>query len=262
MSQGQVNGKERPFTDGGVQVIARAIAILRTLRNYPEGLSLSQLAKEVGLARSTVHRIISSLEAEQFVVAVSASGGYRLGPALAVLGAAVNHNVRDQLRPFLQQLFLEVNETIDLAILDRGQLVFVDQISAPHRLRAVSGIGITFPLHCTANGKAMLAQLTEEQLRHLLPSSLPAFTPNTITNQQQLEQELAQIRAEGIAFDREEHTLGICAVGVAFADPMGTLAAISIPVPSIRFYGNEKRLVTAIQQSCNQIQQHLAAMQV
>lgn len=256
----QTNGEERPSSDGNVQVIARAISILRTLRSHPEGLSLSQIAKEVDLARSTVHRIVSTLEADQFVTAVSTSGGYRLGPALAVLGAAVNHNLRDQLRPFLEQLFAEINETIDLAVLDGNQLVFVDQIATPQRLRAVSGIGVSFPLHCTANGKAMLAKLTQAQIDQHLPGVLPSFTANTITNRQQLEQELAQIREVGIAFDREEHTLGICAVGAAFWDPLGTLAAISIPVPSIRFYGNEQLLVEALLRSCGKIQAYLASI--
>ena len=251
---------ERPSKEGGVQVITRAISILRALRNHPEGLSLAQIAKEVNLARSTVHRIVSTLEDDQFVTAASASGGYRLGPALAVLGAAVNHNLRDQLRPFLEQLFLEINETIDLAVLEGDQLVFVDQIATPHRLRAVSGVGLSFPLHCTANGKAMLAKLDQEQMERLLPDVLPSFTPNTETSQLKLEQELAQIREAGIAFDREEHTLGICAIGAAFWDPLGTLAAISIPVPSIRFYGNEQLLVEALLRNCEKIKAYLAAI--
>ena len=251
---------ERPSKEGGVQVITRAISILRALRNHPEGLSLAQIAKEVNLARSTVHRIVSTLEDDQFVTAASASGGYRLGPALAVLGAAVNHNLRDQLRPFLEQLFLEINETIDLAVLEGDQLVFVDQIATPHRLRAVSGVGLSFPLHCTANGKAMLAKLDQEQMERLLPDVLPSFTPNTETSQLKLEQELAQIREAGIAFDREEHTLGICAIGAAFWDPLGTLAAISIPVPSIRFYGNEQLLVEALLRNCEKIEAYLAAI--
>ena len=251
---------ERPSKEGGVQVITRAISILRALRNHPEGLSLAQIAQEVNLARSTVHRIVSTLEDDQFVTAASASGGYRLGPALAVLGAAVNHNLRDQLRPFLEQLFLEINETIDLAVLDGDQLVFVDQIATPHRLRAVSGVGLSFPLHCTANGKAMLAKLDQEQMERLLPDVLPSFTPNTETSRLKLEQELAQIREAGIAFDREEHTLGICAIGAAFWDPLGTLAAISIPVPSIRFYGNEQLLVEALLRNCEKIEAYLAAI--
>ena len=260
MSHAKLNGKKQLSGEGGIQVIARAITILRTLRHHPEGLSLSQLAQEVNLARSTVHRIVASLETEHFVVAASANGGYRLGPALAVLGAAVNHSLRDQIRPFLEQLSIETNETIDLAILDQNQLTFVDQIAAPHRLRAVSGVGVTFPLHCTANGKAMLARLPVEQLDHILPDPLPALTPNTKTNREELAQEIAQIRQDCVAFDREEHTLGICAVGSAFWDPLGTLAAISIPVPSIRFYGNEQVIAAALVKSCEQIQRHLGSI--
>ncbi len=260
MRQAEKSGTKRSVGDGSIRVIARAAAILRAMRSHPEGLSLSELAQEVGLARSTVHRIIGSLEAEQFVVPASTNGGYRLGPALAVLGAAVNHNLRDQLRPFLDQLFLEIDETIDLAIMDRDRLVFIDQIATPQRLQAVSGVGVSFPLHCTANGKAMLAKLDSEMIGQILKSPLPAFTPNSITSLEELLRELEEIRKFGIAFDLEEHTLGICAVGVAFWDPMGVLAAISIPVPSIRFHGKKDRLVEALVKWHGQIQEHLATI--
>lgn len=257
MENEQIARGKRPLTDTGIQVISRAFAILRALRNHPTGLTLSQIAREVDLARSTVHRIITTLEAEQVVVSASAEGGYLLGPALARLGAAVNHNLKDQIRPFLDDLFLQINETIDLAIFEHDQLIFVDQISAPHRLSAVSGVGVTFPLHCTANGKAMLSKLDEANLNKLLPNQLPAFSPNTITDRQELFEELEQIKRTGIAFDREEHTEGICAIGVSFWDPMGTLAAISIPVPSIRFNRKEETLIQALQECYEKIEVYL-----
>ena len=100
------NKREDRPANGGVQVIVRAVNILRALKGHPEGLSLSQIAKEVGLARSTVHRIVSTLEAERFVTAVSSNGRVRLGSALASLGAHVNSDLRRELRPYLEGLFL------------------------------------------------------------------------------------------------------------------------------------------------------------
>ncbi len=245
------NKREDRPANGGVQVIVRAVNILRALKGHPEGLSLSQIAKEVGLARSTVHRIVSTLEAERFVTAASSNGRVRLGSALASLGAHVNSDLRRELRPYLEGLFLEVNETVDLAILDEDQVLFVDQIAAPHRLRAVSGIGVTFPLHCTANGKALLAELAPEEIERIIPEQLEALTPNTITTRARLLEELERIKAERVALDREEHTIGICAVGATVHDPMGTVAAITIPVPSIRFYGNEEKLASALLNTCD-----------
>jgi DNA-binding IclR family transcriptional regulator len=117
----------------------------------------------------------------------------------------------------------------------------VDQLPAPHRLRAVSAVGVAFPLHCTANGKALLAAMTDEQCRALLPARLERLTPHTITGRAALLAELDRVRRDGVAFDREEHTEGICAVGAAVVDAAGPAAAISVPVPTPRFRGEEDR---------------------
>lgn len=251
MMQSEGRGELREH--GGVQVIARAADILRTLKGHSEGLSLAQIAKEVGLARSTVHRIVNALETEQFVTAAASTGRIRLGLGLAPLAAWVNSELRYQLHPFLEALSKAVNETVDLAVLDENQVFFVDQVAVPHRLQAASAVGAIFPLHCTANGKALLAELPLEQIERLIPASLQVFTPHTISTRERLLEELKQIQIEHIAYDREEHTEGICAVGATIRDAMGSLAAITIPVPSIRFYGNEQRLSSALLLTCERI---------
>ncbi len=258
MVQAEIRGEQRDH--GGVQVIARAADILRTLKGHSQGLSLGQIAKEVGLARSTVHRIVSALEAEQFVTTASPDGRIRLGLGLAPLAAWVNSELRYQLHPFLESLSKEVDETVDLAVLDRNVVFFVDQVAVPHRLQAASAIGATFPLHCTANGKALLAQMPDEQVERLVPESLQVFTAQTITTRERLLEELRRIRIERIAYDREEHTEGICAVGATIRDAMDNLAAITIPVPSIRFYGNEQRLSSALLHTCQRIAQRFDAL--
>ena len=230
----------------GVQVIARAANILRTLQRNPKGLSLSQLAREVHLARSTVHRIVAALAVEHFVAPASDGGRVRLGNGLTQLATAVNSDLRRELHPYLEWLYNEVNETVDLALFADNQVCFIDQIAAPHRLQAVSAVGVTFPLHCTANGKAFLAALSPAEIDALLPTALVAFTPQTLTTRAKLNDELARVKQEGVAFDREEHTLGICAVGMALRTPLGELVALTIPVPSQRFYGNDTTLVSAL----------------
>jgi DNA-binding IclR family transcriptional regulator len=257
MVQVGIKGEQRD--NGGIQVIARAGEILRALKDHPKGLSLSQIAREVGLARSTVHRIVTALEAQHFVTSASPRGVIRLGLGLSLLAAVVNSELRYELRPYLEQLSREADETVDLAVLDEDRVFFIDQIAAPHRLQAVSAVGATFPLHCTANGKALLAELPCEQVERLVPDSLQAFTPHTITTREHLLEELQRIRVERVAFDREEHTVGICAVGTTIRDVMGSLAAITIPVPSIRFYGNEQKLASTLLVACDRIRQELGA---
>src|SRR3954453_19608607 len=138
---------------GGVQVIARAAQILRALDGEPHGLSLSQLSERLDLPRSTVHRVVSALATEGLVAAASPNGRVRLGPELARLALSSRRELRQELRPHLQRLFDTLNETVDCAVLDGDYLRFIDQIAAPHRLRAVSSVGATFPPPCTAKGK-------------------------------------------------------------------------------------------------------------
>lgn len=250
------NPTQEPNKTSNVQVISRAANILRTLRDHPKGLSLSQIAKEVGLARSTVQRIVQTLEQENFVAQASASGGIRLGPEITMLAAAVHRDIREEIRPFLIQLSNEVNETVDLSVLDNGKVLFVDQIIAPHPLQATSQPGAAFPLHCTANGKAILASLPMTEVEKLLPDQLTKYTDKTMTDRNELVKELEIIRQEGVAFTKEEHIHGVCAVGAVIFDRMKNISAVSIPIPATRFYGNEQKLMTALFKACQRINEH------
>ncbi len=239
-------------------MLRRAVEILRVLQGEGEGLSLSQIAARVSLPRSTVHRIVSALAQEGFVAPASPTGRVRLGPALASLGLAADRDLLLDVHPFLARLSREANETVDLAVLEYDHVLFVDHIGAPRRLRAVSAVGSTFPAHCTANGKALLAALPDDQIERLLPAELPAFTPGTLTDRASLLAELGRVRADGVAFDREEHTVGICAVGALVHGPGGRRAAVTIPLPAQRFYGSEERLAGLLRRTCAEIDATLA----
>ena len=110
----------------------------------------------------------------------------------------------------------------------------------------MSAVGSAFPLHCTANGKALLSGLDDDAIRDLLPAQLTRFTAATITSRDALLAELDEIRRSGVAFDREEHTDGISAVAAVVRDAHGPVAAISVPVPTQRFTGNEDRYAGAV----------------
>lgn len=235
----------------GVQVIERAAEILRILAEG-KGLSLSDVGKAVGLARSTVHRIILALQAEGLVTR-SGPGTYRLGPSIVALAEASKTAVVHELRPYLVRLSQELNETVDLSLLTGHTVMFVDQVIAPQRLRAVSGIGVSFPLHCTANGKAILAALPDQTVQSLLPNHLERFTPWSHVDRSVLLKELGEIRRSGIAFDRQEHTVGICAVGSTLRLDSSEWLAISVPLPAERFSGQEGRLAGALRRCCAEI---------
>jgi DNA-binding IclR family transcriptional regulator len=218
-----------------IQVITRAIDVLRALEGEPDGLSLGQIAQRVSLARSTVQRIVDALRAEQFVISASPTAGVRLGPALIRLAASASVEFDHITRPIMVELSQAVGETVDLSVLKRNSAVFTDQIQGRHRLRAVSAIGESFPLHCTANGKALLSVLSSDKLERVLKSPLPKMTANTITKPAELLKQIEICRRTGIAVDDEEHTEGISALGTGFVDPLGRAIALSIPVPTTRF---------------------------
>lgn len=218
------------------------------------GLTLGQIAERVRLARSTVQRIVSALAAEHLLISASPTAGVKLGPAIVRLASSANIEIDHLVRPALDDLSDIIKETVDLSILKTDSAVFLYQIPGAHRLRAVSAVGESFPLHCTANGKAMLSLLSEESRSQVLAKGLRSFTEHTITNVDELRSQVQEYQKTRIAYDREEHTEGIVALGTAFADPLGRILAVSIPVPSARFHRIEAQLVTALRRTRRQIE--------
>jgi DNA-binding IclR family transcriptional regulator len=237
-----------------VQVIARAAAILRSLEDEPIGLSLGQIAQRVGLARSTVQRIVAALQSEKLLMSASPTGRVMLGPAILRLAGSVRSDFVSLVRPFLVKLSAELRETVDLAVVKKNQLLFIDQVVGSQRLRTVSAVGETFPLYCTANGKAYLATLDDRSVERLIGSNFEERTQKTRTKLDELLADLAQVRKAGIAYDREEHMLGICAAGIALQDPIGNWVAISVPVPSPRFAEIEAQLVERLLETKERLQ--------
>ncbi len=229
----------------GIQVISRAMRIMRILAKNTNGLSLGGIAKAAGLPRSTVQRIVAALSDEGLVSVGEGSGGIRLGPEIQVLARAVFSSPQDRFRPLLASIAKETGETVDLAVLRGDKMLFIDQVVGGQRLRTVSSIGETFPLTSTANGKAALACLDEFAATRLIMAELSDQSPKD-RNLSQLLAEVAMIREGGLARDEGEHTEGISALGFAVADPNGDIHAVSLPVPSSRFAGKEQTLVAAM----------------
>jgi DNA-binding IclR family transcriptional regulator len=228
----------------GIQVIARAAKVLRVLENERDGLSLGQIAKRVDLPRSTVQRIVNALADEQLLIAATPNARVALGPAILRMAANTNFDFANFVRPHLESLAQRTGETVDLSMQRGDKMVFVDQITASHRLSAVSAIGESFPTFSSANGKAALSLLENDAIAELVGDGLFEETPNTITSLTNLIGEIEGIRKSHIAIDNEEHTEGICALGTAFLDPLGRVFAVSVPVPTTRF-GRAKEEITA-----------------
>ena len=136
----------------GIQVIARAGAILRVCAEAKNGLSLAAIAKEVNLPRSTVQRIVSALACEGLLFSDGSHRSIRLGGELFQVAAQHHLDVVEIIHPFLKDLSEVTGETVDLAVLRGSRLVFIDQVTGSQRLRAVSSVGEAFSLHNSANG--------------------------------------------------------------------------------------------------------------
>ena len=239
-------GDEEKSAAAGIQVVARAAAVLRALEGKPEGLSLAQIAREVGLARSTVQRIVAALAAEDFVSEAQPGRGVRIGAGLARIAASISSNITDILHPHLVGLRDEVGETVDLSILSGGSAVFIDQIAGQQRLVALSGIGERFPLHCTANGKAILACFTKQDAIALIDKSVAEHPHHPLSDRTKLLRELDTVRRRNLAFDLGEHYVGIAAASAAVLDAYGRPVAVSIPAPTHRFSAERESISTAL----------------
>ena len=242
MNESMATETEDAAARSGIQVIARAAAVLRALKDSPGGLSLGQIATRAGLPRSTVQRIVAALQDERLVIASGTGGGLRLGPELHALAGAARFSIAERCRPYLTDLAQQTGETVDLSVLRGGRMIFLDQVPGTHRLRTVSSVGEVFPLTTTANGRACLALLPKDRAEALVRAEWGRNSGDVAAFQDRL----ADIRATGLAEDTDDHTDGISALGIAFADPAGDLHAISVPVPSSRFADRRDAVAVAL----------------
>lgn len=215
----------------GIQVIARAAAIMRALGRNPQGISLATIAHEVDLARSTVQRIVSALENEHLVEALGPSGGFRLGPALGQLIHQTQSDIISSVRSSLTELSAKVQESVSLATLAGDRVHVVDCIIYERELRVVFPIGIEAPAHKTAAGKALLAGLPDAQIRAVLPSLFEVGAK--AADQKALIEQIDGARESSVAYDQDEHVPGVSATAVLLNTYFGQYS-ISVLAPSVR----------------------------
>ncbi|SDJ31516.1 IclR family transcriptional regulator [Aliiruegeria lutimaris] len=215
-------------------------------------MSLGQIAEAVGLPRSTVQRIVGALQTERLVIAGPNGGRFRLGPELSTLASAAHHSIVESCRLFLTELSQATGETADLSVLRGPAMIFLDQVPGTHRLRTVSAVGDAFPLTTTANGRACLALLPEQQACDLARAEWKRTGMEG--DMDALLECLRDVRETGLAYDLDEHTPGISAIGIAFPDWSGDLHSISIPIPSSRFPESREQVERALRRSMKHLE--------
>lgn len=236
-----------------IQSVQRAAAILRALGDEADELGVGELSRRLDLHKSTVSRLLSTLEREGLVERVEPGDKYRLGFEFARLAGRVPHfgDVRRAALSLLHELAASSNETVHLAVRDGDQVINVEQISSTHLVRDTNWVGRRTPFHCVANGKALLAFLPEKEVKRLLAGRLKPFTPRTITNKAALWAELARVRKRGYAEARGEIEEGLNAVAAPVFDAEGrVVAAVSVSGPAYRLKPARMRALGELTKAC------------
>lgn len=215
-----------------VPAIGRAIAILDTLAQERNGLNMIQISKKLKIPFSSTSSLLYTLERIGFIQKEELTGKYRLGLKLLGLGSIVLNDLklRDEALPLLKELVDKIGVTAHLAVLDKGEAVYIEKVESDSFVRLSSYIGRRMPVHCTGVGKALLAYLPEVELKQIISErGLARRTPYTITSIRKLKEELERTRRRGYSLDDEEDELGIRCIGAPIFNHEGNvIASISI----------------------------------
>jgi DNA-binding IclR family transcriptional regulator len=217
--------------------VASAIELLKAFSEDEVELGISTLAKRLGVAKSTAHRLATTLTSEGLLEQDRASGKYRLGLALFRLGTLVRRrmNVSEVARPHLFSLRQTTNETVHLAILDGRDIMYVYFLESTQAVRMRSDLGLRKPAHCTAEGQAILAFSPPETVETLIRTPLHPRTPQTITAPDRLIKALDIVRQRGCAIEDEESEIGVRCVAAPVRNDAGeVVAAVGVAGPVSR----------------------------
>lgn len=245
----------------GVRSVRRAVRILEAFREGPS-LTITELSRALTLPKSSVYELVSTLASEGLLAREDSGNRYRLGLRLVELarGAERGLEVRQVAHPLIEKLRDELNETVQLTILDGEEILYVDGCESTRQLRTFFQFGDRAPLHCTALGKAILANLPADEIeRRLRRRTLKAYTSETLTDPQALRRELERTAARGYSVDDMEHEEGVRCVGAPIRDREGrAIASISASGPAQRLApGRDREIARRIVAAAEEISRRL-----
>jgi IclR family transcriptional regulator, KDG regulon repressor len=222
-----------------VRALSRGLQLLEILVSKPEGMSLTHVAHEMDLAKSSVHRLLQTLVHNGYVCQKTNQNNRHYYASFKLLTLS-NKLVEDVSlseisQPHLEQLAHASGETVHLVLWDQSNVVYIEKVEAPNPIRMYSRIGNHAPLHCTGVGKAVFAFLPEEQRERLLQQNFTRYTDNTLIDPDALRQNFEQIRVQGYAVDDGEHEEHVLCIAVPlFTRDNKVAGAISIAAVSYR----------------------------
>ena len=231
-----------------VRALDRGLQLLRLL-SRERRITLSNLAMQVGMPPSSAHRLLTTLQSHRFADFDEDTQEWMIGVEAFRAGSGFLNRIDlvEASRDIMQRLMRETGETANLAITDDGDMVFVSQVETHNPIRAFFRHGARSPMHACGAGKALLAQLSHEDIERLLQrKGMPEFTPKTLTKPHLLFAELETTRTRGWAFDDEEHYAGMRCVAAPVINAHGdAVAGISVSGPTVRFTEQDISLFSA-----------------
>jgi DNA-binding IclR family transcriptional regulator len=244
-----------------LQTVQKAAEVLNLFTfDHPEW-GVSDLAKTLAMPKSSASALVSTL-ADDGILRRTSAGKYKLGWRLMAL-SQVLINTTDfckEARPIMEGLITRFGETIHLAALESGQIIYVDKLQGTRAVQvSITGIGCRLPAHCSGVGKVLLADRPWDDVMTILNCrGMTAFTPHTITNPQAFHEELIRVAHQGYAYDLEETVEELCCVAAPIRDHTGeVVAAISLSVPAYRFTAQKDLYRLAIIGATRQISDNL-----
>ena len=206
----RIPSKESLRASGQVQSLSRALKLLNALSYYTQGLSLSEVASEVGLPNSTAHRLLTTLQNERYVRFDNERSVWMIGVQAFRVGSTFvrSRALVSIARPYMRRLMDQAGETVNLGIFDRGEVVYLAQVETQKMMRAIAGPGGRAPLHCSGIGKALLAYMSNEDRERVLASlQWHRETANTLMSPEAIKAELPSVEQGNYAVDDEENDI-------------------------------------------------------
>jgi DNA-binding IclR family transcriptional regulator len=212
------------------------MALLKTFNDERSVLGVTELSRIHGLQKSTVSRLLSTLERAGMVARDPDSGRYTLGLALVGLGVSVRRDLRQVAQALLAELCEQTQETVHIAVLDGDEVINIEAVHPESRqVRHAGWVGRRAPVHCSSTGKVLLAYRPQEDIERVIARGLPRVGPATITDADALRAELEAIRRRGLALAVEEFEEGLAALAAPIRDHAGrVIACVSVAGPSFR----------------------------
>jgi IclR family KDG regulon transcriptional repressor len=244
-----------------LQTIQKAGDLLALFdRNHTEW-GVREVAEKLKMAKSSTHDLMSSLAKLGFL-SKTEDNRYRLGWRLVTLSEILlaTTELRQEAHPVMEELAAQYQETIHLAVLDDTQAVYVDKLEGRQAVRLeLTSLGARLYAHCSSLGKVLLAYNSEAEVKRIIQTAgLPRFTPNTITDQEELQQNLVKIRKQGFAYDMEEILPDLCCVAAPIYNHNGhVVAAISLSIPAFRFRRSQTEYRDGVMRAARAISKRL-----